>query len=265
MMSDYHTGIDSISSTGLKMLLQSSPAHFVRQYTEEKKPSTKAQRFGIAAHVYLLEGFDAFTQGFVVEPIIDKRTKLGKAAYAEWLALNEGKQSITEEDFEHIIKMDKAFHDHPDVRSMMLGNVGQAEKTIAWRDPITGANCKCKPDWLAADTSFVIDLKTCESAHPDDVRRSIRRYMYHLSASFYLQGVEAERLTIPEWRWVFVEKKAPYAVAVYKPSDLMIDEGDRLVSRALDIYRMCRKRNRWDAFDNEAQEIDFIRYGGKND
>ena len=54
-MSDYHTGIDSISSTGLKMLLQSSPAHFVRQYTEEKKPSTKAQRFGIAAHVYLLD------------------------------------------------------------------------------------------------------------------------------------------------------------------------------------------------------------------
>ena len=146
-MSDYHTGIETISSTGLKLLLQSSPAHFLRQYTAERSKPTKAQRFGIAAHVYILEGVDAFTQGFAVEPIIDKRTKLGKAAYAEWLALNEGKQSITEEDFEHIIKMNEAFHAHPEVKSMMFGHAGQAEKTIAWKDPITGASCKCKPDW----------------------------------------------------------------------------------------------------------------------
>jgi len=260
-MSNYHAGIETISSTGLKMLLQQSPAHFHRAYTKERPTQTKAQTFGIAAHVHILEGVDAFCKDYAVQPILDKRTKAGKAAYAEWLSLNGAQQAISEEDYERILKMNEAFHSHPEVKRLMMGQTGQAEQPISWRDPITGANCKCKPDWLAADTSVVIDLKTCESAHPDDVQRAIRRYMYHLSAAFYLQGIEAERLRIPQWQWVFVEKKEPYAVAVYHPADALIDDGDRLASRALDIYRTCSKRNSWRAYDDESMEIDIYRNG----
>lgn len=258
-MSDYHTGIETISSTGLKMLLQGSPAHFNRAYTVERPEPTKAMIFGQAAHAYILEGVEGFTRGFCVEPIINKRTKAGKEDYASWLALNEGKLPISEDDFETVLQMNDAFHAHPEVKRMMLGHRGQAEMPIFWKDPITGMACKCKPDWLAADSAFVVDLKTCQSAHPSDVRRAIRNYLYHLSAAFYLQGIEAERLAIPQWRWVFVEKKAPYAVAVYKPADALIDEGDRLVSQALDIYRMCMRRQTWPSFDDEPIEIDIHR------
>jgi hypothetical protein len=260
-MSDYHKGIETISSTGLKMLLQQSPAHFHRAYTEERPAQTKAQTFGIAAHVYILEGQEVFDQRYAIEPDVNKRTKAGKAEYAEWLLANEGKDPISEDDAQRIAAMAVSFNAHPEVRAMMFGTKGQAEHEISWRDPITGANCKCKPDWLAADTSLAIDLKTCDSAHPTDVSRAIRRYMYHLSAAFYLQGIEAERLKIPQWRWVFVEKKAPYAVAVYHPAAALIDDGDALVSRALDIYRTCSRRNAWRAYDDESMEIDIYRHG----
>lgn len=261
-MTDYHEGIDYISSTGLKMLLQQSPAHYYHAYTNERPKPTKAQLLGIAAHVYILEGSQRFDELYAVEwQKFNKRTKAGKAEHQLWCdEIVKGREIISSEDFNTIRGMNESFHSHPEVSKMMFGNKGQAEHEILWRDPITGTLCKCKPDWLAADTSFAIDLKTCDSAHPEDVSRAIKRYMYHLSAAFYLQGIEAERLVIPAWRWVFVEKKAPYAVAVYKPAAQLLDDGDILVSRALDIYRTAKRSNRWEtAFDQEAIEVDIWR------
>ena len=264
MNNDYHSGIESVSSTGLKMLLQKSPKHYLEAYTWERPEPTKAQLFGIAAHLLILEGQGEFNKHFVEErlaPDVNRRTKAGKAEYQQWLDdVAKGRPVISAKDFHAMERMKTAFELHPEVRKMKDHKLGDTEKEIMWRDPITGTLCKCKPDWLAADNSYAIDLKTCDSAHPDDVSRAIRRYMYHLSAAFYLQGIEAARLEIPQWRWVFVEKKEPYAVAVYKPSPQLIDDGDKLVSRALDIHRTCTRSGSWnDGYGLEAMEIDIWR------
>jgi hypothetical protein len=259
-MSEYHKGIESISSTGLKMLLQQSPMHYHRAYTEERPEPTKAQLFGIAAHVMILEGPEVFQERYAVMPEnMDRRTKKGKAAYEEWLQSAGEREAVTTKDFIAMHEMSMSFGKNDEVRSMMFGRKGQAETEILWRDPITGALCKCKPDWLSADTMYAIDLKTCDSAHPEDVSRAIKRYMYHLSAAFYLQGIEAARLRIPMWRWVFVEKKPPYAVAVYSPAPELIDDGDALVSKALDIYRSCSRRSKWDIGYEGCPDIDIYR------
>ena len=93
----------SISSTGLRTLIQRSPAHLFassRALNPNADPvSTKSLTFGKAAHLRMM-GDDRFLKHFAILPFPDLRTKAAK----EWVAEKEaaGLDIIRQDDLQTI-------------------------------------------------------------------------------------------------------------------------------------------------------------------
>ena len=75
-----------------------SPLHF-KWAMENIEDKTPALVFGSACHKYVLEKED-FDKEFAVMPDINRRTKAGREEYEAFLAVNDGKDVISPDDFE---------------------------------------------------------------------------------------------------------------------------------------------------------------------
>ena len=157
-MDNYHSGIDRITSSGLKLLLKKTPAHYYAEYMGEGSKPTAAMEYGIAAHALILEGEEAFAKVAIAKPEgLDFRTKEGKAFKAE----SKDKIILTEKDIEEMY----AFRDKlksSEVSAAMFNRTGIVETVVEWRDAMTAADAKCKPDWMSKDGSlFSLQFDDC--------------------------------------------------------------------------------------------------------
>ena len=87
----YHSN-DAVGSSLIRKLQTSTPMH-AREMLATPMASP-AMALGTALHAAMLEPENDFAQA-VVQPDIDKRTKLGKEEHATFAALNEGRCIIT--------------------------------------------------------------------------------------------------------------------------------------------------------------------------
>lgn len=245
---EYHKGIERISSSGLKMILRQSPAHFFHRYgLGIEQEQTTALLMGQLVHALVLEGDEAARARYGVAP-----ANPGTKKYADWLEESRGLVGgLKGDDWDEAYAIRDAVLSDP-VIAGLLSAKGVTEQAIEWVDPITGAACKAKPDWLAADASLCIDLKTSSNASFPSFANTVRFYDYDLSASFYLDGIEATAKTTPEWLWVVVEKAPPYATAVYAVSSETLDEGSRKASQALATYAACMKTRSWPGYPRQV-------------
>ncbi len=235
---EYHADNGRISCTGIKKITNQSPMHFKLWESEE----TDSMALGTATHTYILEGDTVFNEQFAVAPKCDKRTTVGKNAWADFLAENVGKIPITEKDFNSIYAMANAIAAHPE--ASQLFSQGIAEQSILWTDPATGIRCKCRPDWLR-DNGIMVDLKTTQNATLYPAKASIRKYGYDIQDAFYLRGAAAVGRPCSMFIFVFVETTHPYAVGIYyldgptrRIADLKIDDGLR-------TYLQCQNTGIW--------------------
>ena len=225
---DYHHG-PGISSSGVK-LVRRSPLHFWDQYLNpQKKPiDSDSLRLGRATHCLILEP-DRFDERYVIEPNINKRTKAGKAEYAQWLSENASKTIITSEQRQQAECMREAVLAHP--RAMRLLQSGQAEQSLYWIDPSTNKLCKVRPDYLRA--GIIADIKTTRDAAKRAFERDIAHYQYHLSAAMYLEGCAHVGLDAEHFVLIVVESARPFVCAVYDIQDIALDRGRELFSPPL--------------------------------
>jgi hypothetical protein len=98
---EYHADTSAISKSGLD-LVHRSPAHYYAAKLDPDRPAEKkdtpALRFGRAFHTLVLEP-DLFFQEYAVLPEkVDRRTKAGKEAWAEFEAELGGREALTAED-----------------------------------------------------------------------------------------------------------------------------------------------------------------------
>jgi hypothetical protein len=91
-----YDGIQALNQSGAKELLK-SPAHY-QAYLNRTREESKALRVGTAVHKLALEGLDAYNATHAIAPEVDKRTKEGKAAWAEFATANEGKAILTADE-----------------------------------------------------------------------------------------------------------------------------------------------------------------------
>jgi hypothetical protein len=105
---------------------------------------------------------------------------------------------------------------------------GKAEQSYFWTDVETREECKCRPDWHSADGKIIVDVKTTEDASPGKfLRSSVLGWRYHVQAAFYMQGLPTAEVFL----FVVVEKKPPFAVAVYSLPQKLIDRGLEVLQR----------------------------------
>jgi exodeoxyribonuclease VIII len=252
---DYHRH-SAVSKSHLDLVAR-SPLHYWARYVDpnrvESEP-TAAMLLGTAVHTHILEP-DEWTARYIAGPeALDRRTKAGKEAWAAFEADAAGRTVISRNDADLVLAMGRAVRNHP-AAAMLLKLPGKAETTHKWIDAATGLQCKCRPDWLTTDGSLIVDLKTTEDASPG-FRKSIANFRYHVQAAWYLDGVEHATGRRPEqFLFVCVEKRAPYACAVYAADAEMIDAGAKQARLDLDTLAVCKAADAWPGYSDQIEPI----------
>ena len=243
---------EGISSSELKKLMK-SPAHY-KHYKDNPQEDTPALLFGRAAHKYVLETYDFYNE-FAVAPICDRRTKEGKATWEQFVADSQGKDVITQEQFEQIDAMRNAMLATPYVSKLING---EHEVSYFWTDEDTGLKCKVRPDSINHKLKIIVDYKTTDNAETEAFMRQAIKYGYDLQAQMYQQGVKAN--LGEEYLFVFIaqEKKPPYAVNILEADESFMASGKRIFREMLNVYKECTESGNWYGYLGAESQINSL-------
>ncbi len=264
---DYHGDKTALSKSRL-MNMAKSPAFF--KWSEDN-PEERSEDLviGSAFHKLLLEK-DGFADEFAVLPMnIDRRTKAGKEMYSQFIDKNQGKDIISQADFEMIWDMCESVVSNKYSAKLLKG---YHEQSMYFVDELTNVQCKVRPDCykIVGDRVIITDFKSCKSAIAEDFMRDIVKYGYDLQAYMYRFGV-SKTLNIPienvSFVFVPVEKKAPYLNAIYEATQDIFDRGEMLFRKYIGMYKECKDTNNWygyNGFTNEPMTIGLPDWITKN-
>lgn len=219
-----------------------SPEKFKWAIEHPAEP-TPALIFGQAFHKMALEPCDFYNE-FAVEPKIDKRTKEGKAAYAEFVASSDGKTIIDCKTHETIIDMVASLNSVPLADKLLNG---QHEIPYFWTDEMTNEECKCRLDCLTEVKSqpIIVDLKTTSDASTDGFMRSAVKYGYDFQAAMYSEGYEKNTGKKPLFVFIAIEKEPPYSVNILQADEAFVQHGYDVFRELLGTYHDCKTTGNW--------------------
>ena len=231
---DYHAD-SALGSTSLKTLALKTPAHY--QHDKAHPKSSDAFTLGTAAHSLILEGD---TSGIVIVDADNWLTKAAKEAKAD--ALADGKQPLLTKEMAQVFAMQDAVMTHPAAGPLFTGH--EAELSVFWEED--GLMLKCRPD--AWKSGVIVDLKTTVDANPNEFGKTAFNFGYFMSGAHYIDGVKAATGEDVKFRFVNVEKTAPYLVSVTELDDVALDYGRQMIERAKRIYRECIESGNWPGY-----------------
>ena len=243
-----YEAIDALNQTGAKLLLK-APAKYAHDKANPRKDS-KAFREGIMTHVAVLEP-ERFAL-YKPEPDCDKRTKDGKEAHAYWATTLQPEDIRCKAD-----EYDNALSYSDAIRGAMARHniVPLATEVMLKADyivPIKGSL-----DIIGKD-GYLYDIKTTiEEATPKGFgRQLIWSDDFKLQAAWYLALCKYAIGTRPKgFRFIVVEKEAPFLTAVFELHADLIAEGEALMLSALKSYEACKSFNEWPSYSAEVQVI----------
>lgn len=250
---DYFATEGYESNSGLKPILRSS-AHYV--YAKEAPRVDKPHfSLGSAIHAAILEPM-RFKDDYVVSPVFDGRTTLGKQAKAEFSALNQGKFIITDDDMETIngIAENVAYHDD----AMQLLKAGTNEVSYFWQDEETDIWMRARAD--SESKYATLDIKSTDDASPKAFVKSCANFSYDMQAYIYSEARSQVTGENKQFAFLAVEKKAPYSVGLYIASKEMMASGllqYREALRRVVEYRQNPTARLGYQSDGKIQELDW--------
>ena len=230
---EYHEH-PAVSRSGIVKLLK-SPAHY-KTPTETTRP----MEIGTVFHSWVLEG----RKDFIISPFDSYRTKEAK----EWKA-TQTQIILTKSEVFELESMRAAVH-----RADVFPK-GVAEQTYIFTEPTTGVECKVRPDWMAED-GYIYDLKTTFDASERGFRKSVWNARLDIQAAFYLDGIEYATGKRPKgFRFVNVEKSAPYGVSVYELNDEWIEDARLEYIEALEKFKQCNASDSWPDYGTDVKTL----------
>ena len=253
---DYHKDVTRIGKSGLDLIAK-SPAHYYAKYLDpnrQPEEPTAALRLGTAVHHAVLEP-DEFKRRYRILPELNLRATVDKMKLQELqqAAIANGWTLVSAEDYALCEAMRDSVRRHPAAAKLLAK--GMAEQTFYATEPTTRVETKIRPDWLS-DLDLIVDLKTTEDASPTGFAKSVFNFRYHVQAPFYLDNYKhATGHQMRGFIFIAVEKKPPYAVAVYHvPSDVL-ELGRKRYLQDLEVYARCKETNYWPAYSDNVQTL----------
>lgn len=243
----------SISSTGLKMMLQEGgPAKF-KHYRDNGRVATRSMEFGSLAHMILLGEGPEIT---VVHKVTRDKSRVPADDYATKSAQEhaaEIRAAGAIPVLEHEVKVARAMADavrRHDVAHSLLTQPGKAEQSGFWQDAETGVWVRVRYDYLpdVGDGRLIIpDYKTCTDSAPSVFNRTVvDKYGYHQQAALY---VEAARVLLDQpdaaFVWIAQEKAAPYLPSVIEVNPEWLRIGREMNRHAIRRYAECVATDTW--------------------
>ena len=243
---------EAVNNSLLDIIIQYTPAH-AKAYLDGPREETDAFRIGHALHTRVLEP-DKFKERYAIRPECDRRTKDGKAVYEDFIKTLDGKTEITVSEIADIEAMNKVLKSKGFIRNWV--EKGQAEVCIVWQDVQTGLICKARLDYYQKTINAIVDLKTTiKTAGYDDVAAYIYRYSYYQKAAWYCDGLKALIGEMPDFVFMFLEKKPPYECRAWQASDDIIVAGRKAYRKALQIYAECVKTGVWPGWPDRVDIV----------
>jgi hypothetical protein len=238
-----------LSYSSLKQFKR-SPEHFVH-YLNSKFTQTPAMVFGsLLDKMVLTPG--TWEEDFVVKPeknallkdLVEEYGKeLGrikydnqKADYQKWVELNAGKTFVTQEQIDTAkIITEKVFANEAAME--LLNRITETQRRVEFTDKETGLKVCGYED--GKGVGLIMDLKSCQSAEPEDFLRQALKLGYHLQAGVYTEAEKHIGFEFPEYYFLAVETSEPYGIAVMRASEEFIELGKVELRSLLDNFKYC--------------------------
>lgn len=282
-MLDYHA-IDALSNSGLGELDQ-CPARYYKMKIDPNRPEEvekEGHLHGNLAHCAVLEPGE-FSKRYVVLP--EDAPK--KPTSAQWNAKKPSEDSVAAmawwKDFgerhagKRIIKPEEARTAQAQAANMLaipsvwggwsleeLMAEGKPEVSAFWKDPLTGAACRCRPDFVVKVNDrqcVLLDVKTYSSAERGEVVRQISRKGYFRQAAHYSIGYHlASGLEVVAFIFVFVESTYPFLAGSYTLSEEFMQHGMAEQRALVDLYAECKRTGVWPSYTKQTETLDMPAY-----
>ena len=245
--------VPSLSASIATIIDTQSPLHAYVAHPRlggRKREATPSMDRGTLVHSLALGGREA-----VIVDLDDWRTKAAREIRDN--AKKEGKIPVLAKNY-------AAARAHADaIRSGLLArgfdlDKGRNEVTAVWSE--RGARCRGRMDHIATDGRVtILDLKTCVSAHPKKLARSMDIYGYAIQRAAYVSAIE---LLMPhmtgaiDFVFAFSEAEPPHAMTCVRLDGAFSDLGRRRWDRALRLWVECLSSNRWPAYSDDVMTLE---------
>lgn len=243
---DYHAN-PAISKSQLADLLEEPPLNFWRRHIDPSRPpreETAGQRAGTLLHTLVLEP-ETFAERYAVGPMVSRNTKEWRAFEAEHPHLD----LIKPDELQEGRRQAESLRTHPEVAQLLTSGI--AEASIFWTDPVTGEQCRCRPDWMheTQDGWICLDLKT-GPANPRLFASQIARMSYDVQDAMYSEGIQ---IATGKPVLAFVFGVVQTDAAVMSSCNMLHDEdraaGAKKYRAALNLYAKCKAENDWPGYE----------------
>lgn len=250
---EYHAA-DGISKSDLD-LIHKSPAH----YKAARHEDTPALRFGTAIHTLVLEPARFVSEYTVING--DRRLKATKEAIKEAEAV--GKTVLTQDEFDALSGMQESVFKSRIAARLIDG--ATIEHSVF--SELDGVRVKCRPDGWNTEKGVLFDLKSTEDASPEGFARTVAKYRYHVQDAFYRHvvasatGGDADDLS---FIFIAVEKKPPFAVALYQLDELAALQGWVDAREDLRRYKVAEDTGKWGGYSPRIETLSLPRWAVSN-
>lgn len=250
----------SLSSSGARKLLPPSCPALYRYEQDHKPPHKKVFDIGTAAHKLVLGEGPKLV-------VIDADRWDTKAIKAEVAAIrDEGGVPLKRHEFDQVQAMSEELKRHPIAGRLFQPGTGKPEQSLFWKDPASGVICRARLDWLPTQVKgkrlVIGDYKTCRSAAPRDLQKTIHDHGYHQQDDFYRRGARELGIGGKDTSFVFIfqQKTAPYLVTVVELDHEARRIGKERNDHALKVYAQCKKTGVWPGFSDDIQILPLPAY-----
>ena len=242
----YHAA-PALGSTDIKNLLR-SPAHY--KAAKDHPMESEALAIGSLVHECVLEP-DTWALRRDL-PDVNKRTKAGKAELADFLSVagEEGWLPVSAEDRVLCESIRESVMGHR-MAALMLESAEMREQSCFWTD----GDVRCKARFDGLTKGLIIDLKTTVDASSGAFRNAVARYGYHTQAAHYCVGAHKATGEWPDYAIIAVEKKPPYACAVYTMDEEAMSVGALRRDEALSRFIKCKESGQWPGYPEAVQAL----------
>ena len=226
-----------------------SPAHY-QAYINTPQEETKALRFGTFVNSAVLEPH-TLNDLYATAPDCDRRTKEGKAAWAEFATANAGKTILDYEEsaLGHLVASSARF------ALKRLGVEFDATEVMYHVD-YNGVPLKAAIDGVAGD--YLWDIKTTDDASAAGMLKAIRNYRYNLQAYWYRLVYELATGRRPlGFRFLFIEKEPPFAWSICEVGPELMSYAVSDFEKAITLFKECSATGVWPSYPQEVQVIDI--------
>ena len=238
---------------------QISMAHMHASMHREPKPITTPLRMGTYFHAALLEPetFKALARPVELRGAgkdggnttkNSKQWKEHEELYGEW--------AMTQAELEMVMPMVESAWNYAPARNLM-SDIQEVEIELYWDDPICGPS-KARLD--ARTHCAILEAKSAANASQFGFFKSAENLGYRLAAAWYCRGARTLGKPHRLFKYLVVEKRPPYSVAVYDVGSALMAEAEKDAVNIGEEYRACEKRGIFPDIQKEEESFERPRW-----